>query len=342
MQLSQRKASICVYLFLIIFYNHGISQSQIGESLYNENLGDLIGERFDMSSNGQYIIATNPISETQSKIITFQFDGGEWVKYGSSIIVPTNKLPPNAPLVKISEDGSSISLVIIDKQSNGADDLDGYIASYFYSSEDNTWKIKGEKIFGDYPFRIDFDMSDDGDKIVVAQTTSGSNFFFDTVITYLYQNNSWVKVQDLNKPTGVFFGFALDLSSDGNTMVVGDYGAEDPNGIIYIYQWSGTSWTETGTIREFVDIAGFVSISGDGNTIATIQHPNTLDTAVEVLVFHYEDGQWTQIGSSITSENETNTFYNCIDLSYNGNRLVVGTREFNSSRTFTTLYEFLE
>ncbi len=150
------------------------------------------------------------------------------------------------------------------------------------------------------------------------------------------------------------FGFAVALSSDGNTLVVGapgeaSAGAETDNsapsaGAVYVYTRSGATWTQQAYIKapnaEAGDQFGFsVALSGDGITLAVgapgeasaatgiggDQADNTAANAGAVYVFTRSVTTWTQeayVKASNTGAGDQ--FGSSVALSSDGNTLAVG------------------
>lgn len=147
-------------------------------------------------------------------------------------------------------------------------------------------------------------MSYDGLTLVVAAAKEDgsigginsvdNNTMTDVGAVYVYTRTSLTalftfqaKIKPSNPTASDYFGVAIDLSNDGNTLVVGasgeDGGTTGVNpvqnnlvadaGAVYVYTRSGTNWTEQAYIKApsitTSDKFGTsVAISGDGNVIA--------------------------------------------------------------------------
>ncbi len=126
------------------------------------------------------------------------------------------------------------------------------------------------------------------------------------------------------------FGWALALSADGNTMVVGAPQAGSNDGKFYFFTRSGGTWSQqsgphtfgTGTLG---NTGASVALSDDGNT-AAIGRPAGGGSATNRVAI------WTRSGSTWSSEQEvtpssgntTCDFGRSVALSGDGNTLVVG------------------
>jgi RHS repeat-associated protein len=120
-------------------------------------------------------------------------------------------------------------------------------------------------------------------------------------------------------------GYAVALSGDGNTAVVGGYGDNELVGAVWIFTRSGNTWTQQGpklTGKEEVGEGQFgeqVAISGDGKTVMVgARFDNS--QAGAVWVFVRSGTTWTQQGPKIAGEG---AFGLSISLSANGNTALV-------------------
>src|SRR6266567_1707385 len=167
------------------------------------------------------------------------------------------------------------------------------------------------------------------------------------------------------------FGFAVALSIDGNTLVVGapgeaSAGAETDNsapsaGAVYVYLRSGTTWTQQAYIKASNPEAGdqfgiSVALSGNGNTLAVgatgedsalpgvtpgIVSEGTAGNAAPgagaVYVFTLSAGTWSQqayVKASNTGADDQ--FGISVALSSDGSTLAVGATGEDSALTGVT------
>ena len=140
---------------------------------------------------------------------------------------------------------------------------------------------------------------------------------------------------------GDYSGRSVSVSSDGNTIAIGspshcwdcDPGASDNwIGQVRVFNWDGNNWNQKGASIDGEHIStgtspkfnwGFaVSISSDGNTLATASHSGTFG----VKVYDWSNSTWTQRGSRInSSENQQQyAFGYSISISSDGNTIAIG------------------
>src|SRR6266545_4369977 len=163
------------------------------------------------------------------------------------------------------------------------------------------------------------------------------------------------------------FGFAVALSSDGNTLAVGTPGEASATsgnpadntapsaGAVYVYTRSGTTWTQQAYIKASNPDAGdqfgtSVALSSDGSTLAVgaigedssaigiggIETDNSATNAGAVYVYLRSGTTWTQqayIKASNTGGDDQ--FGISVALSDNGNTLAVGATGKDSALTGT-------
>jgi hypothetical protein len=128
-------------------------------------------------------------------------------------------------------------------------------------------------------------------------------------------------------------GYAVSLSADGNTIVIGAPFNDDggsASGHVRVFENIANVWQQKGNnINGIVasDKFGFsVSISADGNTIA-IGAPDNNANGFEsghVRVFNFQGTDWVQVGSDIIGEALSDHSGYSVSLSDDGNRIAIG------------------
>lgn len=128
-------------------------------------------------------------------------------------------------------------------------------------------------------------MSGDGLKMAISAPSDTTTVGINTGLVYLYDRsgNNFNQVGILTGSYAIDFadrfGWAIDMSYDGNTIVVGAISDEFPSsanfsGVAYVFTRSGLTFSQVGVLTgtyasNIVDYFGYsVSISSDGNYIA--------------------------------------------------------------------------
>jgi len=153
---------------------------------------------------------------------------------------------------------------------------------------------------------------------------------------------------------GALFGFSVALSGNGNTMAVGAYDENAGRGALYIFNRSGSTWSQQTRLQasnaESNDqMTSSLAISNDGNTIAAgaydeesflpgVQPPTAgahdeplrvpgddpLSTGA-AYIFVRNDGKWTQQAYiKATNPHKYDQFGWAIAISGDGNTVAVG------------------
>lgn len=128
-------------------------------------------------------------------------------------------------------------------------------------------------------------------------------------------------------------GFAVSLSADGNTVVIGSP-FNDSNGStsghVRIFENIANVWQQKGNAIDGLmagDTFGFsVSISADGNTIA-VGAPDSNANGFEsghVRVFQFQENDWIELGNGIIGEALSDHSGYAVSISNDGNRLAIG------------------
>ena len=191
---------------------------------------------------------------------------------------------------------------------------------------------------------------------------------------YVFTRNgtTWTQqayIKASNTASNAYFGSAISLSDDGNTMAVGAWGESsnakgingnqtntslDSAGAAYVFTRNGTTWTQQAYIKAsntatvYLRFAVTLSISDDGNTLVVgafgeksnatgingNQSNASLTNAGAVYVFTRYGTTWTQqayIKASNTAEGAS--FGVFVSLSADGNTMAVGANYEKSNAT---------
>ena len=132
--------------------------------------------------------------------------------------------------------------------------------------------------------------------------------------------------------SGEGFGQSVALSSNGSRIVIGAH-YNDFSGIssgkVKVFDWNGASWIQTGSdingsgVHEYVGFS--TAISADGNRIAIGAHGSSdSNSAGYASVYDWNGNDWIPVGAKIYGEDRWDYSGYSIDLSANGNRIIIG------------------
>jgi hypothetical protein len=140
-------------------------------------------------------------------------------------------------------------------------------------------------------------------------------------------------------------GYAVSLSSDGNTLASGGYTDNSNQGATWIFVRTGSSWAQqgsklVGTGNSGAAFQGYaVSLSYDGNTLASGGRSDAFVTGA-VWIFTRSGTTWTQQGSKLVGTGNSG-FCNqgsSVSLSSDGNTLASGGNTDNSNQGATWIF----
>jgi hypothetical protein len=167
----------------------------------------------------------------------------------------------------------------------------------------------------------------------------GGMNYNNAILPHTYGDAGWP-----NNFKNLLFGNSVDLSNDGNTLVVGQpgfgYTTGGSAGMVWVYNRSGTTWSQdTNNLQpteiEQGDVYGTtVAISGDGNTIAVgsvgdddAGYDDGIYNVGAVYVYVKSGGTWSQTHKLYpvgTSRMALSKFGAAISISDDGNILLIG------------------
>ncbi len=309
--------------------------TQIGDDILGQENGDNIGHAVSMNSDGTIIA----VSSTQNAfnyegagfVKVYIYDGSEWIQLGEDLVgEETGDLFGQD--VSLSADGSVIAI-----GADGADGNEPYSGEVkVYEYNNGTWIQIGNPIGGDESldnFGRSVSLSGDGSILAIgADINSGGGYQAGHVKVYENISGLWLQVgQDIEgEISGENSGYAVSLSSDGSTVVIGaprNSESEDHIGKVRVFKNSNSVWTKVGGDLEGdspFDFAGAsVSINTDGSIIA-FGALGGMGLAGYVKIYENISGLWTQIGDNIVGEESGDQSGYSIDLNTTGTVIAIG------------------
>ena len=134
------------------------------------------------------------------------------------------------------------------------------------------------------------------------------------------------------------FGRSVSISSDGLRLAIGN---NKGKGRVGVYEWNNTSWIQLGTSIEgddSGDIAGEVSLSGDGSRLAIgAQYHDQWKG--QVRIFDWNGSAWVQVGSDIDGSPNDRSGY-AISLSSDGTHIAVGAHLSGNKKGYVKIFEY--
>ncbi len=198
-----------------------------------------------------------------------------------------------------------------------------------YSNNTGTWTQIGDDIVGETQtefFGWSISIADDGNTFVAGAYGYDS----ETGVARVYKKDAtdnWIKSTDLSgSDTGDKTGYAVSLSSDGNTVAVGAFQHDSYKGTTRTYSYNSSAWTQIGTDidgEEEYDFSGFaISINADGTSllIGAYSH-NSNGTA---RLYNYSENNWNKEIQIDAEENTFERFGYAVSLAADATTFAVG------------------
>jgi len=262
--------------------------------------------------------------------------------------------------VALSADGNTLAVGAPQESSNATgigngqnDNSVGWSgAVYVFTRSGTTWNqqayVKASNTgFNDY-FGDALALSADGNTLAVGALLEDGDFDMvadsGAVYVFIRSGTSWEQqayIKASNAGAEDYFGSAVALSADGDTLAVGadrESGISDslPDaGAVYVFTRTGTSWNQQDYLKasnttNYMYFGSSVSLSADGNRLAI----GAIGDYGAAYVFTRDSVNWTElIRLEAPSRGYNDRFGNALALSADGNTLAVGAHQENSAAT---------
>ena len=208
-----------------------------------------------------------------------------------------------------------------------------------FSFLNGKWVQKGSDLTSDTNgdmFGGRVSLSSDGSILAVGATgDSSGGIDSGTVFIYEWNGSSWdIKgsaiIGDSSGDMLSGRGKALEISSDGSTVIVGSSDFNSDKGIAKVYKWDGSaSWGKLGgdfTGSAGDDLGWATAISSDGTIIAVSSRDaeNTGSNKGIVQIYEWDGSSWSQKGSDIEGEANSDRSGSAISMSNDGSVISIG------------------
>lgn len=328
-------------VFVISFLSLSLSAqiAQKGPDIDGEAAGDQSGNSVSMSSDGSTVAIGAPSNNSATgHVRVYVWNGAAWQQKGTDI--DGESTSDNSGLsVSMSSDGNTVAI--------GANAADGNAPGSghvrVYAWDGTAWQQKGVDIDGDAASDDtgwSVSISADGNTVAIGDRLhdgNGSNAGRARV--FAWDGTAWQQ-----KGAGIDgeaaddqSGWAVSMSSDGNTIAVGAIVNDGINGLnsghVRVYEWVGAAWQQKGS-----DIDGeaagdqsgtSVSMSGDGNMVAigaTLNDGTAGLDSGHVRVYEWDGAAWQQRGTDIDGEVAGDFFGASVSVSSDGGTVAIGSR----------------
>jgi len=209
---------------------------------------------------------------------------------------------------------------------------------YVYENTSDSWGALGTHITGSAEELHGYSVaiSGDGNTIALSAILNNTSYYkAGYVKVYTYSEGSWQIMGNIlyGSDVGERFGYAIDLSSDGNILAVGTpYNDKNggESGQVKVYTWNSVNWIQRGldingsTVGDF--FGNSVALSDDGSNIiiGALYNDELFNDGGQVKVFQWTGTIWSQLGYNVNGEGASDFSGTSVDISSSGNVIIVG------------------
>ncbi|PNW29222.1 T9SS type A sorting domain-containing protein [Formosa algae] len=322
---------------IVMYEKSSDTWEQRGKYFIGEHVNEGFGVRVDVSEDGNVMAGGAPWNFPYTAIPragavrVYQYVDGAWIYKGDDID-GENAADRTGTAVTLAKNGDRIA-VGTPQFDVGSDSNNGLIRVYDWDGED--WVQLGGDLVGDegdfYGMYVDF--SKDGNRMVTGSRFGENEFGNKTgdIKVYDWSGTAWGQVGSDLAATYEFtyFGQYCKISADGTRIVAAGYGHNSDRGIVKVYDWDGTDWSESFS-KEGVDADEWygysVDLSDDGN-ILVVGNPYSTQagsSSGRVFIYAYDGEEWSQIGDTINGDTEWAITGAAVSISGDGQYVAVG------------------
>jgi hypothetical protein len=320
-----------------IFNRTGDTWTQQGEKLVGTGAaGTYITQGFSVSisANGNTAAVGGPQDNNNvGAVWIFTRTGNTWTQQGDKLL--------GTGAIGVAEFGMSVSLSADGNTliAGGPVDNNRLGAIWIFTRAGDIWTQQGEKLVGTGAGGIFSDqgcsvsISANGNTAVVGGCRDED---IGAVWVFTRTGNMWTQQGEKLVGAGTAFsssfGYAVSVSADGNTAIVGGPYDNNQMGAVWIFTRTGDTWTQqgnkltgTGAVGNYIHQGYSVSVSADGNT-AIFGGPDANNVGAS-WVFTRTDTVWTQQGGILFGTGAVGPYISqgySVSVSADGNTAVIG------------------
>ena len=314
---------------------------QKGNDILGQNSGDKFGASLSLNGNGNLLAigaVLNDLYGFQSgmvQVYEFNTNTNEWVQKGNNL---TNGLEDyfTGNSISFNDNGDRIAIGTPIAETNGIHR--GNVIVFDFDTNNNDWIQVGSLINGTQDYTnlgYAVSLNSSGNTLVAGGPglyRNGNPGIVGVVKVFNLVNDNWVqKGQDINgTQISDLFGGAVDISSDGNSIVIGA-SSDDQNiensGKIEVYSYNNSQWTKKGEtiLGNNGDwLGGSVDINNDGSKILAGSFGFDNDKG-KVELFEFTNSNWELKGNPIVGVTTGDRLGFSSAMNQDGSSIAVGT-----------------
>lgn len=267
---------------------------------------------------------------------------GQWSQLGADIIGETES--GNAGFaVHINSNGTVIA---VGDQGAMLDGIDGRGEVRVYMLQDGEWLPKGAPIQGvaEYDWcgqEVALDSAGDVLAVSSIATYNSDDNSVGSVRVYEWDGVDWQLRGDFlegqENPIGFvsFYGYGLDLSADGNTVLVSgpekwsEDGSTQKVGYVEVFDWNGNNWIQRGESIfgsvSFMQLGFNCALSADGQTMVLGGNGfGASDKKGMARVYEWVNNSWIQKGEDMLGVLPKDELGRSVSIANQGNTIAIG------------------
>jgi len=306
---------------------------------YNGLYGNAFGRAVSLNSEGNRVAIGDQSSSkdepSDGRAVIFERRDSNWYQLGEEIIGKEyNSFLGGA----LALNGEGNILITTSNALKGEFSI--------YELLNNEWIQKGNVLptLHGNATNISVSINQVGDCVAVLGKEPGFPIIF-SVLVYFWNPliNDWTQKGDKfdmqERQTGQYTNGTIELSADGNAIIIGNpifqdenLNSNSPEGRVDVFYWEDEQWKQKGEafIGESGEKLGHnVNISADANTIlmGAPLNDNYGQNTGEVRLFHWIDSSWQQKGEAFTTIDSTWNAHFASSMNADGNKFALWSHE---------------
>ena len=309
-----------------------------------------------MSTDGSTAVVgqlgDSPSTDVPGVAHVYTSDGVDWTQQAELTASDPSYDTLFGNAVAVSADGNTVIVGDPGECGHGLNNCE-HGAAYIFTRSGSTWTQQAE-LHGGPGFGGAVALSSDGNTALVGAGLSGYYGHFHALggnappTLFSRSGTTWTQTATLStsEPPGPFddFGYAVALSADGDTALIGDSTQNEEAGSAYVFTGSGSTWTQQAQLTGSDEMQGWnfgasVALSASGQT-ALVGAP--APGAGSAYVFADSGSTWTQQSELTPDDAEVKSFDgwfgDAVALDSEGNVALVGAPW--SEEDFGAVYAF--
>jgi hypothetical protein len=268
---------------------------------------------------------------------------GQYLQFGQKITVDDTLFSSRGYSIAISYDGNTMTM-------GGPADNNYQGAAWVFQYSGNKWIQAGKKLYVQdsttSSLGSSIAISSDGNTIVVGGPNNNSNEGAAWVFTR--SGSQWVqqggKLQGTGGTALAYQGNSVDISSDGNTLIIGGNANNSYTGAAWIFVRSGNTWTQQAALNISKPFDGSefgisVALSANGNT-ALIGEPRDSSSYGAAWIYTRTADKWTVRKKLVPVDGILYpAFGSSVKLSSGGNVAIVAGQYDNGTKGAVWIFE---